>query len=331
MLIACNGNHKEGYGHFFRCLNLVVRYKDVISQPLVFLGDFDDFCKSQLEERDITTVGPDFKFSDLYKYKTKSLLIDSYDECFINRFVDFSNSTTVMVINDFFTNSPFDKVGLSFDYIINVRAKAELNDQVPCPRKLLGIQYYWGNMKLWQMRRQRKTENKMLGHMNLSVCFGAGLTEFSDMMIDAARALSNSSCINRRILFLTNVQHQYLRETCPFLLERYETCPLTSDVSRIFSNSDLLLSSGGLLKYEAALAGCFPICVGGTKLQEEDNENFCALGLGSHFDYNLTRNGVCVDQLQTRMKAFHQESSKVFHEENLENVRHFIHEIAGYN
>ena len=106
MLVACSGNNKVGYGHFFRCLSFVKFFSDVIDQPVFFSGDLDNFCRERLIQENIPEISQSL---DLFKMKSTdkhSLLIDSYDESFIEKFRSRAKNVNVFALNDSFYDSP---------------------------------------------------------------------------------------------------------------------------------------------------------------------------------------------------------------------------------
>ena len=330
MLVACNGNNKIGYGHFFRCLSFVKFFSDIIDQPIFFLGDFDNFCRKSLCRK----IYRNKHILDFLKKKSTnkhSLLIDSYDESFIKKFRSFSKNVNVFALNDSFYNSPYANLGLDIDYIINVRAKAEIYDNFDCPNKLLGVKNFWGSKELWQMRKKVEHKNSMHDRLNLAVCFGGGITSFSDLMISALEVFPTIATIKKRFFYITECQLKSLKHSKPAVIEKYDMQVFESNVNKLLLKSDLLLNSGGLIKYEAALAGRLPICVGGTPLQNEDNKNFCALGLGLCFNHKKELYELSSESLESRIRLFFRASKKAFNETNLVNARRFVYEGTRHN
>ena len=331
MLVACSGNNKSGYGHFFRCLSFVKFFSDVIDQPVFFFGDLDNFCRERLIKENIPEISQSLDLLKLKLTDKHSLLIDSYDESFIKKFHKYSKNVNVFALNDSFYNSPYTKVGLDIDYIINVRAKAEIYDNFDCPNKLLGMKNFWGSKELWQMRKVLEPKNMMYERLNLAVCFGGGITSFSDFMISALEVFSTIPIIEKRFFYITECQYKSLKHSNPSVIEKYDMQPFESNVNNLLSKSDLLLNSGGLIKYEAALAGRLPICVGGTSLQNEDNKNFCALGLGLCFNDKRELYELSSESLESRIGLFFRVSEKIFDEANLVNARRFVYEGTRHN
>ena len=80
MLVACNGNNKIGYGHFFRCLSFVKFFSDIIDQPIFFLGDFDDFCRKTLVQENISEISHILDFLKIEEFSRDNFLKYLLDE-----------------------------------------------------------------------------------------------------------------------------------------------------------------------------------------------------------------------------------------------------------
>ena len=191
MLVACNGNNKVGYGHFFRCLSFVKFFSDEIDQPIYFCGEFDAFCRKKLFNENIEILYHDLDVLNLNR--KHSLLIDSYDEDFIKRFYNLSKNIKVFALNDNFFNSPYSNVDLHIDFIINIRAGAEIYENFICEHKLLGVKNFWGSKELWKLRKIFNKRDSKSKNLILSICLRIDSDDFP--CHSKSDAISSSSLI----------------------------------------------------------------------------------------------------------------------------------------
>jgi UDP-2,4-diacetamido-2,4,6-trideoxy-beta-L-altropyranose hydrolase len=284
ILIRCDCDGSVGYGHFSRCLSLArVLRASARSAQVVFWGRYDAFAERTLRryrmarlklaargygERDAPAALSASRDFDL-------LLIDSYRPA--QAYLDaLSNRSCKLAVMD-------DRHALDLsraDLAICFRAGAERRPH-GARREALGLRYLIVKPELRAIRRRNLARRPR--PIRGALVFFSG-REAGPAMLGKA--------VHATLLALPEAQVRYITPDGRPLagLARAQARGPRPDIERLYAEADLVVTGGGLVKYEAAYCGIPNVALSQTALQHQDTRVLAArhlthdLGLAQGFD-----------------------------------------------
>ncbi|MCX8080342.1 MAG: hypothetical protein N3F09_03800 [Bacteroidia bacterium] len=278
VLFYCNANNHEGLGHFMRCLNL----SQFINQQqfhLTFCGDFNEFAVSLLNQKKITyTLIKNIE--ELLKFKTHYLFADTYliSDGMIEK---LSGLFRLILFDDFCNRNYYNTYA-----IINFTIGAPKLPYKAVKHKLLGTSFFPYRPE-WPAIRKRNLILRKVHHKEKNNI----LVMFSGVKLEPARLID----------FLNVLDHFYSK--CTFHVIYYEKLPSEQfknnhiilyqkidNITEFYSQSDLVISGGGLAKYESAFCGIPNLAFSITPEQHKETIEFekyyLTYHIGTYFQFD---------------------------------------------
>lgn len=287
-LFICNSNAKSGFGHFSRCLNLA-RWLLIKQSGLriAFAGNYNEFAHSLLEKYSIETL--DLEENDNTKISTIKKLLHNYDAVIIDdysisqEYVDFVATLSLksIFIDDFNTLN-LRKADLVINFTINAAA---LN--YSSRTNALGTSYFIVKPELLPLREKN---SRQFDHKITNVLlFFSGLSDLSAIGLQILKIL-DKQCKGLEINFITSSTTALLESTKLLLNNKINLINPTYAIEELYSAANLVISGGGLTKYESAYC-CIPCAVISiNEGQHQETLNFEAAGLTYELSFFSTFN-----------------------------------------
>jgi len=269
-LIRCDANKDNGFGHFIRCLNLArgIRYK-LPSAEIVFIGDYDNFPTQLIKK---------------YKMVKKALFYSIDDE------MDFANNFDYFILDNYFINQDyidryceksmkfikiddFNDLNLErVEVVVNFCLRGT-NFNYGSKKQLLGVDYYpvreeYKLIRLKNMSQFKERVNRALVFLGAADQHNASLT----MVRLLDKVLNNAT-----ISLISGQNHIQLHRSINS--NKIEYLPLVPEMEKYLENSNIVITGGGLTKYDCAY-NCIPnASLTQTIEQDEEVQTFANAGL----------------------------------------------------
>ena len=280
-----------GLGHLSRCLNLACHFKAIKpSCHISFEGKFNSFALAFIEKRGAFLSLPiDKTINERPVFDLSAVDIPIFDSYLLSQEqVDFvcRKKNTAVYIDDF-ARLNFHRAGT----VLNFTVKANQFFSYSSVCQLLGTSYYLNKPEMTKVRLNRKSE---IEEKNILIFFSAhqefqklyGL--FLNLLIDVTKE--------------KNIRIIWSNEKAPVLLKTsnvVEFCDPHIAIEEDFQWADVIISGGGLLKYESCYCTIPNMGISTTEEQNDDSERLHDLGL----TFNLGNIASIVDSSQQeRMK-----------------------------
>lgn len=279
-IFRCDANGETGLGHFFRCLSLarwlIELKKDKIE--VTFYGDYSDFALSVLKEYNLNYIPCqrylqlnekiDFNIFTDYNY----VVLDSYlvNQNYINKFSEYRDIKSI-VIDD---HNHLDYY--SIDLVVNYTLGSS-DIQYNSLYQAVGIDYFFAKPELLDIRQKNLSFN---GDFKTILFFLSGMNDNSDI-VNQLVPIIDSNLKNKNIILLLKSNKAFEFESLH--CNSINVYPFDSKIEKYFENTDLIISGGGLTKYEAAYC-CIPSIV--ISLNEDQSEE-ASLFENKGLTYNL--------------------------------------------
>lgn len=268
LFVICDGNSEVGYGHFFRCLHLLKALKASLpALKLTWMGAIDESLLTQitvnaLTEQFILVDSANDALRQILLSNRSWVLSDSY--LLSERDLDtLADQHHLIAIDDFGKHS-------------HAKAQAVLNFCVSATQyrykateQLLGTGYFLTDPRLNPVR-EYKLSIQASSKVPLQILIAMGGFDRFDVGAKIALAISESK-LNTNITLL-GASEQILPNSINHLTS-------SKDMARLYRQSDLVISGGGLIKYESAYCAIFNIAVSQTPEQLAESEAFAAHNL----------------------------------------------------
>lgn len=318
-LIRCDADDKNGFGHFSRCLNLArgIR-RHVPEAKMSFLGHFNDRAKHLIGQYNMDRV-------DVSSRDGEQLALAQNYDCFIldNYFIDQD------YINQFI-NRPFKFIKIddfndldlkNVDLIVNFCFRG--NEFVyKAKRKCLGVKYFpvreeLRTIRLSKIKTFKENIERVLVYLGASDVHDAGekVVDVLDQLLTNTKIIFISAKIGNKAR-VSNRNNQIM---CSSDFQNLED---------ILKDTDLVITGGGLIKYECAYC-CIPnASLTQTPEQDEEVQAFARAGLtyylnrAEYFDRN--KQGI-VDGLKDFIslparKKLYEKAQQIFETDSTENI-----------
>jgi len=271
VLFRCDNVGGVGFGHFVRCLNLARAVRSVDPRcEVAFRGAYDAFAtealrRHALEWRDAAPIGQSGsdvadEMAELSAFDI--VVLDSYRLTQAGLDAAKGRGFRLAVFDD---SQQYDLSGA--DLAICFRAGVE-NRATGARRQALGIGYLVVPPELRGIRI-RNLAAPPAGVRNILLFLGGG--GIDDALL--ARVVDAVSLPGVSVNYLT-------RDGRPVVDNRHAVArAVRADMDGMYAAADLVVSGGGLLKYESAYCGIPNACLALTPLQEEDTRALAARDL----------------------------------------------------
>ncbi|WP_372766435.1 glycosyl transferase [Pseudoalteromonas sp.] len=312
VLIHCHGNKRSGLGHFSRCFN-IARALQKHGASVVFCGHFDDFAY-----RKLTIAGIPCS-SELKISSGQTVLCDDYQLDKKELLAIDSAGGKLIVIDD------FDQYNYEFiKLIVNFRYDAASLCRVT-PRHALDLDFFPFAEDLISVRDKTLEKSQQYPISNVLVFIGAhdrhqiahrllesldNLLSNTHIMLVAAKKLdfeSNNNDVEQRLF--------------------------VNDMAQLYDLADIIISGGGLTKYEAGFCLKPNCALSQTQEQHEDTKmlakaNLCFdLGLAeatSQHQLNLNLSQFINDSMHNQLTA----QKSLFDRNSVSNLTKKILEVV---
>jgi spore coat polysaccharide biosynthesis predicted glycosyltransferase SpsG len=285
LLFRCDCEGMTGFGHFSRCLSLARTLTESYGTKVTFCGRFDGFAKKALQHYGMTNhEAHALGYSEQDVSKTlamgkefDALIVDSYDvdSSYVSGLA--SQSCKLIFIDDMHL---MDFAGA--DMVINFRAGSE-SLTYGAKRVALGLEYLVVKPELQKLRMANLGKSKR--QINNVLVFFSGR--------DASPAMLGQAIVMTRMA-MPDVSLSYIKNGSPIEgLQDIRHMPFQPEIEELYAEADLIVTGGGLVKYESAYCDIPNIALSQTALQDMDTKILASrylthdLGMAEDFDLSV--------------------------------------------
>lgn len=262
IVFNCNQTKKQGFGHFFRCLNLAMHLNEIKTFEVSFAGTFSSFSSSLLRNQNFEVYhlnSNEELFNSLERFHY--IVTDRYDidQSHLDRLSELNIKT--IFIDD------FNRVNFSNqDLIINFRIGIE-HFNYNSNSVALGERFFIYKPALIRVRNNYQFSKSI----KRLLFFGTG-TNKSNEFFNQIPVFLIKKFHDIEIIHITNQ---------PLLIEsnRYKSFEYNNLIEDYFENICATINGGGLIKYEAAFCGIPSATLSTTEEQHEDTKILAQKGL----------------------------------------------------
>lgn len=272
--VLCNANADVGYGHFFRCLFLVNEWQRLTSQSVNWYGDIDEHLHThcaRVIKQDWESV-----ISQVKCAPPSIVLCDSYllNEQHVNELAVYHK---VIVINDF-GDYAFGNAFAVINFTVAAKSYAYASEY-----RLLGPKYFLCHPSLDAVREQNIARNTSfeLTTANILIAMGG----YDRHQIGGQLAEHLGKAFPAASITLLGKYDDALVYSLP---KNVESIARTDRMDALFQRANLVISGGGLIKYESAYCGVVNVVLAQTMDQMQESQQFKALNLCDV--YGMARN-----------------------------------------
>lgn len=302
LFIHCNGNSASGLGHFSRCLALAtILKKSYLKTDVVFIGNYRRHAINKFDTSGISYVQVSEKdsftekiFLKLSCEKESLLFIDTYlapqefFECISLKGVRWAAF-------DDYASQDFSLA----QFVINFRVGAESSFIYGAKNSSLGPQFMPVRAEFFPVRKENEMRKVSSGIEHITICLGGNdALQVTGSLLETVISVFNEAFVH----ILLSDKKEVAR-----LLSKYKAHAKIKvekprvDIENIFLGTDLLISGGGMLKYEAGYCGIPNATLSQTDAQYEDTlilqEQGVTIDLGMAYKFDSL-------QVEQRLLAF---------------------------
>ena len=265
LIVICEANSNVGFGHFFRCLHLVDSLRKEYGINAYWVGNIAPSLVELLRQRNqqhIFTSHFDKAITEARSLEARAVLCDSY-QLAESHIQQLRHKFRVCIVDDFGKSAFADA-----DTVINFTVSAP-RYRYSAKQQLLGPRFFLCDDALNQVRERRLNQvdikcdktNVLIaigGHDRLSV--GPKIAE--TFLLDSKYTVTlighySSVKSDKNLLHITR----------------------SNDMASLYDKADLVVSGGGLIKYESAYCGIPNIVLAQTPEQFAETLEFEAAKL----------------------------------------------------
>ncbi len=306
ILFLCNANLKSGLGHINRCRIIANSlYKSVDGLEIFFSGDIDTNLINLLSFEHINIISSP-RYGDF-----DCVILDSYDQIHLNTVNKLD--TKKIAIDDRELQNYED-----WDLVLNFRIKPEY---LRYKSKDVGVGASFfpfdNKYKILRNQAQEKKEFK-----NLFFYFG----ETQKIKIDKVSENLIQENSNKYNFFISSINDLSVSNFYKITKNNF---------FKLFSRADVVVTGGGLTKYEAAFCKKINLIFSLNKLQKNDTEILSEFFLSNDMGYFKDFNNSLLESLEKleniqsdEIELFYANSSKYFDTKSLDNVTKKITSIV---
>jgi len=323
LVIHCDGNHDSGFGHFSRCLAIlnILNFFDS-GIVTIFIGNYSEHALRRLKVEGVNFFqveeGQSFTekiFEAISHQPTDFLLVDSYlaPQSFYNKLTQ--DKIRWGVIDDFCTQD-FSSANL----VINFRVRAEQLFQYHARNCALGTDFTPIQLKFLPIRKKNERKALNLNIESILICLGGNdIYKVSAKLLQTVASVFRNATINLLLSdnhIINKLQEKYKADI------RIEIGSLRSDIENLMIDTDLIISGGGMLKYEASYCGIPNATLSQTEDQYQDTLILEELGVTLNLGL---ANNYQVDKVQSKLLSFSLEDRQRMHDNQLKHFHRDTH------
>ncbi len=305
-LFICNANKKVGLGHLSRCRIIAKSLQKSINKcEIYFSGDIEINFLDSLSTDNLRFVSsPNYEDYDC-------VILDSYDK---DDFYKVDNLNLKKIAIDDRALETF----VNWDLVLNFRVnptKLNYESKEIC----VGTSFFPFDERLILLRLDSKPQKEI---KNLFFYFG----ETKKITLNTKSLELIEEFSNKYNFFISaNINNQP---------QNFETINI-SNFFNLFSKSDVIISGGGLTKYEAAFTKKINLTFSINELQKQDTEILSNLFLTKDMGYFKDINNSLIESIKmlenlkdNEIELFYKNSSKYFYTNSLANMTQKISSIV---
>ena len=285
VVFNCNQTQKQGFGHFFRCLNFARHMKLKKNFQISFIGMFSNFSLSILEKESFNVVNlksNDDLFSNLVKYDY--LITDRY-EINQNHLDNIANNHEIKsIIIDDFNELNFSNQDLVINFRVGINHYSYSSNKVA-----LGEKFFIYKPELLNIREKYNFSS----NVKKVLFFGTGTNKSNNNFNNLPSYLINQFP-KIEILHVTS-------QPLNIKSNRYIAKPYNGLIENYLEKVDATINGGGLIKYETSFCGIPSASLSTTNKQHEDTLLLEQEGLLYNLGNQLTENKI---KVENRIKNF---------------------------
>lgn len=275
-VFRCDATPEIGFGHLVRCMALAEAFRMYGTQS-TFAGHFDEAGRSQLVAGEFEWIdlpapvnSPDGERAFARLQPPDFLVADSYrvDEAYLEDLKEAGHS--VVLLDDFHSLQSYP-----CRVVLNFTVEAPTYDYPRGPTHLLGPEFFLPRRKLVELRAQSIAKDRSGMARNLFLAIGG-----SDPKGIAGRLIgilheTHSDCCLRALAPDTPEVTRLINDFASGsqIIARQE------NLSAEFCWADLVVSGGGLIKYESAYMGVPVAAISQNAGQAGESKAFAGVGL----------------------------------------------------
>lgn len=295
-IFACDANQRVGFGHFGRCFNIASGL--LAEQPgaeIRFQGDLNEVASARLRAAGMSLTAH-YNAGD---FAESTLIFDRYDidQAHINELVRVSRA--LLMIDDF---NQFDFSGAAA--VVNFRAGAE-NWTYNAQRAFLGLKYYPAHPDFAPVRRHKLEAGPRRPLSILVSMGGADRHNAGRLLVRGLDTVVSGARIN---WLSNNWDDEDPRDLASNELIR---TGFSQRMNEHYAAADLVISGGGVTKYEAGFCMIPNACLSQTLEQQQDTEILAGmrltfdLGLGLNLEIDSGKLAVKLEEFlsETELQA----------------------------
>jgi spore coat polysaccharide biosynthesis predicted glycosyltransferase SpsG len=286
VLFVCNGDQETGFGHVSRCLNIASELLRLMPNlSIQFHGHYGDFAGKA-----IRIAGFDYINSDELPH-LEGISLVFVDDYHITeaRLSEFKRAGCAIGIIDDFDDFCWPCI----DLIINFRFLAEELYQ-GSDKHLLGLKYFPIKSSLIKLRESRLEQQYHDTSLRNILIFISG-TESGDSGKNIILAL-DEIVNNSKIYWLTTANDDIVLKH-----NTLQKMDYVNDMYELYKDVDVVISGGGLSKYEAGFCMIPNAAISQTEMQQQDTDVLAQHNLC--FDLGMT-GLIDQDKLQESITQF---------------------------
>ena len=321
ILFRCDVDEKNGFGHFSRCLNISRAIQTIHPEiSISFLGQYNDFAVDLLEKYQLLQTDSQSSFIGSIEFQLETakqydcLVLDSYfvDQDYIDKFV---NQSFKFVKIDDFNELNLEELDLVINFCISAHENSYKGKEI-----CLGVSFFPVRNELKIIRL--KNELVLKEEISNVLVFIGGNDRFN-LGTEVVRVLDQIFSNLHINLITTQISET---KNIKSLNNHISYSPMTIEIEEQLKEADVVITGGGLFKYECAYC-CLPnASLSQTIEQYNETKSFAAegvtynLGMAKDFDdLKLAKMLREFCSLQTRQKI-HKNTKKKFITNSNENL-----------
>ena len=315
VLIRCDANESNGYGHLSRCLNIARGIRNKYRNfNIAFIGDFSSKAISCIDKYQFTHTS----FSEHEPENANPLSkIGSCDYLLLDRYrvsQHYVNALTgqafkFSLVADGSTSIDISKADLVINYAIN-----GTDFDYKASKQALGLKYFPVKPELKGIREANLLKGSGNSDKILVMIGGHDVYGVGSRILDSMdKAISN-----KEITFISSASWPD-----KYMLKRNELIvrPFVEKMEEVYQNTDFSVTGGGLSKYESCFCRIKNACIPQNMNEYEDSLFFEAKGLTKMIGIAYEFDQANVDQnISGIFNGSQLQGSDIFHTDSLENL-----------
>jgi spore coat polysaccharide biosynthesis predicted glycosyltransferase SpsG len=321
----CNANNLEGLGHFYRSFRLSNSINIYKSYEIYFFGNFNDIVLKELNESNLQ-VFDIIDFNEL-KFKIEFIdyiFIDSYNKT-QHEIDDICNVTKCIFIDD------FNSQDYSRAYaIVNFTIDAIKLDYPKNIKKYIGTKFLPVKKEFLDIRKKNLKYKKIIKtNDNLTILFFFSGTNLELVNLKKIISIFDITFFNCKFIWLINkeITGLDLKNNTLSIIQ------IGHNIENLYLISDIVVSGGGLVKYECGYCGIQNFAISTNELQYKETLQFKEyyltneLGMIDSMDNNLieTKLNNLISDLNLQYKFY--ENSNFYFSNQQDDLYHFFKKI----